>query len=160
MLMLIDEFRSYLNIDKHNLDNEIVQQPSLLFEVSEAYAEAAAERDRLKEALAIVDATLDASVREELNGGKVTEAIVKNRIQSDPAHENSFNEYIEAKQKADVLGALKDAMHQRGYLIRDLAALYTANYFESNAVKETGATDAAVYKRQRQRLADARMRRE
>lgn len=160
MKFKMEEFRGYLVINKNALDEEVTQQPSLFFAVAEAYAEAATERDSLKELLGTIDAQLDAIVREELEGEKVTESLVKNRIQVHPNHKAAFESYLEAKQKADVLGALKDAFHTRGYLVRDLCSLALANYYESNAVKDTATTDAAVYKRQRQRLAEARERRE
>jgi len=160
MTVKVEEFREYLKIDKNNLDDEVTQQSTLFFAVSEAYAEAATDRDLMKEQLSTIDAQLDAIVRLELEGEKVTESIVKNRIQVHPSHETAFQSYLNAKQKADVLGALKDAFHTRSYLIRDLCSLALANYFESSAVKDTGVTDQAVYRRQRQRLAEARERRE
>lgn len=155
--MNTDEFKEYLLINKHDLDEEIIQQPILLFEVAEACADAAILRDNLKERLATVDAQLDAEIREELEGGKVTESIVKNRIQVDSRHDKAFQEYANAKHRADVLSALKDAFASRGYLLRDLAALHNANYFESNAVKD--ATEA-TYRRAKQQLTTARQRKE
>lgn len=158
--MKIDEFREYLKINKNGLDDEVTHQSGLFFAVAEAYAEAATDRDLMKEQLATIDAQLDSIVRLELEGEKVTESIVRNRVQVHPSHEAAFQSYLNAKQKADVLGALKDAFHTRSYLLRDLCSLALANYFESSAVKDTGTTDQAVYKRQRQRLAEARERRE
>ena len=64
--MKIEEFRQYLTIDKLALDDEVVRQPSLFYEVSEAYVEAVAVRDDCKEALASVDDELDSSVRKAL----------------------------------------------------------------------------------------------
>ncbi len=158
--MNVDEFRRYLTIDKDNLDDEVTQQSTLFFNVAEAYATAATERDTLKELLGTIDAQLDGIIREELEGDKFTEAMVKNRIQVHPNHKEAFESYLEAKQKADVLGALKDAFHTRSYLLRDLCSLALANYFETGAVKDTAVTDNAVYRRQRQRLAEAREQRE
>jgi hypothetical protein len=158
--MNVDEFKRYLVIDKNNLDDEVTHQSELFFRVAEAYAAAAAERDTLKEMLATIDAQLDAIIREELEGDKFTEAMVKNRIQVHPNHKAAFDSFLEAKQKADVLGALKDAFHTRSYLLRDLCQLALANFFETSAVKDTPITDNAVYRRQRQRLAEARERQE
>lgn len=154
-----DEFRRYLQIDKNALDDELISHPQLLFRVSEAYVEAVAERDALKENLLTVDASLDQEIRGELEGGKVTEAIVKNLIQLHPKHKAASDAYLMSKHKADVLAALKDAFGTRGYMLRDLCQLYTANYFENSSVKDSAAADAATYRRNRQRLAEARERR-
>lgn len=148
----IAEIKEYLIIDKNRLDREITQHPELLFRVCEAYIEAAAERDARKEMLAMVDAELDAEIREELKDEKVTEAMVKNRIQVHQKHVDAWSSFVEAKQQADVLNALKESFVARGYMLRDLAQLHIANYWENNSVTGTDP----IYRRQRQRLATAR----
>jgi len=158
---LIKELQGYLEIDKLALDDEIVKQPSLFFKASEAYVEAVAERDACKEELSTIDAELDGEIRERLEkrGDKTTEAIVKNEIQTEKRHSAAFDTYILAKTRADRLLALKEAFQQRGYMLRDLASLYVANYYESSSVQGNSRSDAAVYNRQRERLADARTKR-
>ena len=108
---MIDELREYLKIDKNRLDEELEEQPMLLFKISEAYVQAAAERDMLKEALATTDAKLDKKAREVLGRSeeKVTEAMVKNYVQTGKDHETATRAYLEAKQQAELLSALKDA---------------------------------------------------
>lgn len=161
-MIKLDEFRRYLKIDKHALDDDIVQQPMLFYEVSEAYVVAAAERDGFKEALARVDAGLDAEIREELEKSdtKATEAMVKNQIQCHQDHEKAYKLYAKAKEQADLLAVMKDSFQQRGYMLRDLCQLYVANYFEESSVRGTSNTDAAVYKRRREHLGNAREQRQ
>ena len=154
--MKIAEFREYLKIDKGTLDDEIVRQPSLFFEVSEAYAEAAATRDGFKDQLATVDAELDAKIRAELGDAKVTESMVKGKVQTAPEHEKAFTDWLVAKERSDQYGALKEAFQQRSYMLRDLVSLYTANYFEQSAIKTDASSDAHVYSRKRVKLAAAR----
>lgn len=158
---MINEFKKYLEIDRNALDEELAHQPQLFFTVSEAYVEAAAMRDELKEKLATTDAELDNLVRIDLeqSQSKVTEAIVKNAIQSHPAHKAASDAYLAAKKEADVLLAMKDSFYQRASMIRDLSSLYIANYYDSSSTKGTSATDSATYKRQRERLAEARQTR-
>lgn len=154
--MKLAEFRRYLQIDKLALDDEIIRQPSLFFEVSEAYAEAAVDRDGLKEYLITIDAQLDAKIRAELGDAKATEAMIKGRIQTDKEHQSAVNDWLTAKAKADQLGALKEAFQQRSYMLRDLVSLHTANYFEQSAIRSDAASDAVVYSKRRARLAAAR----
>ncbi len=149
----LTEFEGYLKINKSKLDDDLIQQPSLLYKVGEAYTEAAAERDMLKEMLAGVDAELDGKIRHNFGDGKYTEAVVKSGVQAHKKHKESFDAYMNAKIVADKLGVLKDAMHSRGYMLRDLVQLHVANYFET-----TSSGDRQVYERQRARLSEARSR--
>lgn len=154
----IDEFRSYLKIDKHSLDQELEEQPMLFFKISEAFVQAAAERDMLKEQLATVDAKLDAQVRNDFADKKYTEAMVKNAVQTDKKHDAAMLKFLRAKEQADLLFALKDAFQTRSYMIRDLCSLYNANYFAEGSVKGSQETDRATYKTGRQRMAAGRER--
>lgn len=155
---MIAEFRTYLSIDKNALDDEVIRHPSLLYEVSEAYVQAAAIRDELKEHIATIDAGLDATIRNALTGGKFTEAGVKAEIQTDPKHTKAFKTYLEAKKQADLLLALKDAFQQRSYMLRDLVQLHVTGYFQDTSVKTDARTDDYVYQQRRDRLARARDR--
>ena len=157
---IIKELRDYLEIDKHSLDDEIVKQPSLFFQVSEALSEAVAERDACKEELATVDADLDGQIRHDMEvaGDRITEAQVKNGIQVHAKHGPAFDTYILAKTRADKLLAMKEAFQQRGYMLRDLASLYVANYYDSTSIQGTGKSDRAAYNQQREHLAQARKR--
>lgn len=154
--MKIAEFREYLKINKQHLDDEVIQQPSLFYEVSEAFALAAAERDALKDRIATIDAELDAEIRTTLGDAKVTEAMVKNKVQANSKHETAFEEWLKAKENADLLGALKEAFQQRSYMLRDLCTLHATGYFEQSAIRSDASMDATVYKHRRQRLAAGR----
>jgi hypothetical protein len=154
MPLKIDEFRGYLPIDKLRLDDEVVQQPALFYEASEACAEAITERDARREELSSVDADLDAEARTALSEPK--EAEVKAYIQSHARHKKATAEWLDAKELADKLTALKEAFKQRSYSMRILADLHVSNYFESASLKTTAATDKLVYDRQRARLAEGR----
>jgi hypothetical protein len=152
MTVDIGEFRGYLRINKHRLDDELEAQPELLFKISEAYELAAEKRDMLKETLDTTDAELDATAREELDRSeeKVTEAMVKAFIKTHRKHETAHRAYIAAKKQAGLLSALKDSFKDRGHYLRDLANLYNANYFERDSVRPTNAGNRATYSLRRQ----------
>jgi len=160
MTIDLDEFRGYLRIDKHALDEELAQQPSLFEKVGDAHASAMAEKDAAKEEMANVDAELDASIRKKIGDKKVTEAVIKSRVQTHSRHRNAFAAYLTTKMRADKLSVLKDAFDSRAYMIRTLATLAVSNYFEDASIKATPTTNRAVYSRQRERLAEARKARE
>ena len=152
--MNLAEFRKYLLIDKLALDTEIVRQPSLFFEVSEAFAEAVALRDAAKEELANVDADLDSKARKGKE--KITEGQVKSFINASEDHTDCVATWLDAKKEADRLGALKEAFHQRSYMLRDLVSLHNANYFEETSVRSNASQDSLVYNARRARLSAAR----
>lgn len=155
----LEEFRGYLLIDKLALDIVVSEQASLFERVGDAFTDAAAERDACKEDLATIDAQLDSSIRKKLGDQKVTEAVIKHRIQNARAHKEAFQKWLDAKVKADKLGNLKEAFHQRSYMIRELAALYVANYYDESSVKGTAKTDNAAYHRTKKRMEEERERR-
>ena len=159
--MPIDALRAGLKIDKLALDEELIRQPSLFYEVSEAVTAAIAHRDFLKDELASIDAALDGVARAKLDKmhDKVTEAMVKGFIQTNPKHEKAFADYCKAKTEADQLLALKEAFHQRSYMLRELCSLFVANYYERSSYNSTRATDATHYAGSRQRMAESRAKR-
>lgn len=145
---------SFLVIDRHALDDELIKQPGLYYRIGEAYAEAVAIRDTKKEALSTVDAELDGMFRS--GPDKLTEGKINALIQKDPKHQEAFIAYNEAKLAADKLGSLKDAFHTRGYMLRDLVALHTTGYFQSDSIKGTASTEDFVYDSRRAELAKRR----
>ena len=147
----IDEFKKYLRINKQALDDEVMQQPELFFQVSEAYAQAVAERDALKEELNVTDSKLFANQRR--NDPKATDTAIKSRVSIDSGHQQAFTEWLEAKEHSDRLGALKDSFFQRSEMLKTLGRLQASNNFEQTSVRDTKSTDAMVYERQRKRLA-------
>lgn len=154
--MEINELKELLAINKGNLDDEVSKHPMLYFEVSEAYVEAAAVRDACKEELTSIDASLDGEVRLALGRKeeKVTEAMVKNSVQTHQKHQDAFDTYMAAKSKADLLSAMKEAFAQRGYMLRDLTQLFLTSYYENTSMG--GELDRIKYKKNRERLAEAR----
>lgn len=159
MMPSLADLQAQLAIDKSVLDDEVIRQPMLFYSVSEALTTALAERDAAKEELAAVDAELDFQWRKKLSKNKavrVTETMIKNYVQTSEGHEKAFNVWLEAKTKADRLEALKAAFQQRSYMLRDLVALYSANYYEDASMKPTKAQEASQYASNRSRISNAR----
>lgn len=151
---MIEEFAGYLAIDKDALDVELQHQSELLYKIGEAFVDAVAMRDLRKEQLATTDADLDAYIRNSED--KLTEPAIKNAIQAHKKHKAAQIAYFDAKAVADKLGVLKDAMKDRGFMLRALCELYISNYYEDTSVKGTNRTDTAAYHQQRKRLSDRR----
>lgn len=143
-----------LLIDKKSMDDELMNNPSLVQEVCDECAEAIAIRDAAKEALATVDAQLDAEVRMELSvSTKVTEDKVKAAIQTNPRHAEAFKAYNDAKLAAALADSLVKAVETRSKALEQLSYLYGSGYFAINSTKRVPATQEIDYDRLRDRMA-------
>ncbi len=139
---VLEEFRTYLLIDKDNLTEVMASQADLFFRVGEECAIAISVRDEAKERIATVDAEIGQHLRltnSKKPEGKVTEAGIKDQIQINSQHQQAFGEYADAKKRAERFIALRDAFQERGRALRDLGQLYAAGYFSISASKGAAA---------------------
>src|SRR6266853_5539736 len=106
-----------LQIDRNDLDNELINNPSFIQEVCDEAAGAIAHRDAMKEALDTVDAELDAEIRELTSKNKMTETAIKTTVQIHPEHKQAFDAYNQAKLKAAKAAGLVTAAETRSKAI-------------------------------------------
>lgn len=158
---LFAELREGLQIERHALDQNMIEQPMLYATVSEAYVQACGERDAAKEKVAAVDAELASQIRTDWNrlGEKYTEARVGDAVQMTLEHVEAYTAYQALVSQAGYLLALKDAYEQRAKMLRELGMLYVSGYFDkvvSNAGRKD--VDAAAAAAGREALKQARFR--
>lgn len=127
----LNELEQFLKINMSELDNDLIQQPELLRQVSEAYALAVSRRDAAKEELERVNAELYSTIRSqaEEEGRKITEKAIDSEITQSPEHQRAHREWLDRKLEADQWSALKDSFYQRSHMLRDLVSLFTSGYF-------------------------------
>lgn len=135
--MKVNELKHLLKIDPLNLDEAVLQQPTLYYQVGQKHALAVSERDKLYDQLKITDAKLNEEIRRELNedGIKATEAMIQAKVLAEPEHAAVVTAYGDAKYVADELQILKEAFSQRSYMLRELVELYTSGYYGSDTIK-------------------------
>lgn len=133
-----------LEIDKYNLDEELIRQPQLFQDVGEELVQAVSLRDEASERLKVVDAELDREIREQMiaDGEKLTEGRVSSRVSTHPLHAEAQGGLHELKEQAEILRVRKEAWSQRAYALRDLVQLYVAGYFSITSVKVAGHENA------------------
>lgn len=158
MTITTQDLRDCLVIDKASLDDELVQQSELYFNVGEAYIDAVDKRDALKEDLGVIEAELDNYIRDkaEAREEKITNDAVKARVKMHPKRVRAYKDFATAKRKADLLGVLKESFIQRASMLKHLCEIYVANYFEQNSVRGTDRQDTAVYIQRRHKINQAR----
>ena len=130
-----DELEKKLKIEKFDLDTELIEFPSVFYQVSENVTTAMAERDHLKDVLGQVSAELDTEIRVDFanEGKKITENQVRSEIETHPNYLKARKNYTDAKVLADQWSTLKEAFSQKSYMLRELVALYAANYYAVDA---------------------------
>lgn len=158
---LIAEFRALLLIDKSCLDQHLQEQAEIFYRIADALAQSQSVRDKAKEYIAITDAELNLQFRKvlEKDGVKVTDAKINAMVQDDEDHQEAFNKYMETKEQADKLSAMREAWMQRSYMLRELVGLFIAGYF-SDAAMKGGSPDAREMKAQADRAEIHRKRKE
>lgn len=134
----IGELEEGLRIDKDDLDKEVEQHPTLLYNVGLELEMAISQRDAAKQNIKEVESRVYLSLRkweEDSEGKKVSEAQMSHLVTSHKDVLAANEDYEELAAKVGKLRALKEAYQARSAAMRDLVQLYLANYYSdvSNA---------------------------
>ena len=158
-----EELEAALSIDKNNLDEALLAQPDTYYRVSEALVLVASQRDAAKQALTETEAEIDQQLRVKArtNDLKLTETDIQSQKNIHPDVKSARFKLNELNTKLGKLEALKEAFQQRSYVLKELVALYTANYFgdvmTSSATRNQGVISGAEGRRQLNKARRERM---
>jgi len=145
-------------IDETALDIECLNQASLFMQYTIYSAKKAMERDLAKDALDLVRAQLDKSIRinpEQYEIAKITETVVSNAIIEEPQYQTANKKYLEARYEADVAQGAVRAFDQKKSMLEALIKLNGQNYFagpsiprnlEEEKLKRQSRVDAGIAK--------------
>lgn len=135
----LQSLKKGLLIDKYDLDEELVSQPSQYWKVSDLVAKAINLRDTQKNLIDETSSEIDASIRVQAleSGEKLTETALKIRVDASPKLMKLRRAYLQLKLEADEYAALKEAYAQRAYVLKDLVSLFTSGYFQTSSVQGT-----------------------
>jgi len=151
------ELRAGLHIDKEALDEALQEQPVQFDRAGALVAERTARRDRLKNELGLYDANLSAKLR-GLKDKKWTEKGLAEAVERDSGHQELVDKHITASYYVAAFAAVQESYRQRGYMLRELANLWTAGYWQETSVTGTQADVERVdYRRMRKVLARTRL---
>ena len=136
----LQEIRDQISINRNSLDDELIRQPDMLYRVGELYARVADARDAAKDTLKSTKAeSADRARRRITEGGeRATDARTEEQTLLDDAYKQALENYHVGELMVNRVTALRDAVAQRGYVLRDLVQLYQSEYF----VKDSANTDA------------------
>jgi hypothetical protein len=134
---LYEALKEKLAIDKHALDDEVIMQPQLNQEVSDAVIWQTSIRDQLATDLEVLEARLDKQVRADYaaSGDKLTEDMLKAIIKADDDRVAAVHAYLDAKHNVSKLEKLLKSFDQRSYAISKLTDLYESGYFSMDTAR-------------------------
>lgn len=130
----IDELERELKIDENALEESLQAQPLLFYQVAKQLALQISRRDQAKQGLSEIEAEIDLEIREMFRKDerKVTEREIDAEKTKDKSVVAAHKSYAELGTSVGQLSALKEAYMQRGYVLREMVALYLANYYGSD----------------------------
>lgn len=159
-LVLLEQLEEAIKIDQDELDEALIQQPSLFYEVSRHLTILLSRRDEAKSNLQAAEARADIGIRrkarEKEEKKNEAEIAAEKRLSTDVAKADRAHQRL--VQTCGHFEALKQAFQQRGFVLKSLADLYVSNYFtQSSGGKERSGIKEERAGQNKQNM--ARMRR-
>lgn len=137
----IDELQKALAIDRDALEDALLEQSDLLYRASQKLSLWISRRDATKQQLQIVEAKADEKIRHDaaVAGEKITEREVDAQKRLDPKVQLLQDELSRHNHTLAQFSNLKEAFQQRGYALKELVALWCANYYAQSSVDGSGS---------------------
>jgi len=127
------EFREIeVSIDANELDRAWVDQPLHFLRASTALADARKEMDEAKNGWDLLQAELSKAIRQdpvEYGIEKITEAQVASTTIMQSEYAQAQRDFLNAKHKVDIYGALVGALDQKKRALEKLVDLHGQQYF-------------------------------
>ncbi len=136
-----EKLESRLAINPHALDDELVSQPELFYHAAQQHVRSGSMRDEAKDQLKQVDAKLFIHFKAELE--RSTETLVISHIEQHRDHISAREVYLKMCERTEEWDALKSAFIQRSFMLKDLAALFVADYYTTSSVSGGDAREVA-----------------
>lgn len=142
----IEELEAGLAIDRGNLDEALIQQPEIFYRVSEQLVRVTSQRDAAKQALIETEAEVDQRLRVKARTDEIkkTETEFASEKILHPDAKAARYKLNELTTQMGTLEALKEAYQQRSYVLKELTALYAANYFSDSTTSSASRTQSEV----------------
>ena len=123
----IDRYRTMLPVLKHRLDDELEIMPQVMDELARQVTLLNSRMIEAKDQLARIEGRIAEEVRED--EPKLTVSGIDARVKRDPERIKAWQEYQRTRSEHEEWSGLLDAWKHKGYSIKTLADLYSAQYF-------------------------------
>jgi len=127
-----------IEIDKHRLDEEWVEQPVLYHQHAVAVVEARAVWEQAKARLEVIKAEFDIEIRRDPEAyelPKVTETIIASAVTSQKLVKDAVAAVIKAREEVGILEAAVSALEHRKKALEKLVELSTRDYYSEPKAK-------------------------
>lgn len=136
----IETYRGMLRIDRHALDVALMTQPDVMERISREVARLTRHAESCRESRKEAEANV---VRDARASGKSV-ADADAAMRGDPWRKKALAIELEADERLAEWKGLYEAWKARGYSIKDLVGLYSAQYFTANPSTDFGRREPAA----------------
>jgi len=137
----MNKYRQDLKINKHELDEELIEQPQRYMEYIELAAEAAAEKDDAADALEITKAIVEDLIRTDPEKfgleEKPKEGAIKAAIIKHPRVQRANKRLRKARKTLRILEGAKSSFEQRKTMLSKLVDYRIAGFYSEPRIKRT-----------------------
>lgn len=141
----LEYVEEHLPINKSDLDNELAFHAEIQWRISKKLSSLIQVREELKEEEEIISETIKKEIIEQEPNLGVQKVEVRAKIH--PKRVAALQDLRHARRDVDLWAALKDAWVGRGFTLKSLCDLYSADYFtkdshtvEPKAVNSSGSS--------------------
>jgi hypothetical protein len=140
LIEYIESIKCRIEIDKYNLSEECVKQPSLYEEVAGKLSALLKAAKIAKDKVDRVKAELDINIRKDpsvfgLETVKLTESVVASAILTQSKYHDAFDEYLDAEELANRYKVVVVAVEIKKSMLRDLVSLAERDYYQDRAIE-------------------------
>lgn len=146
-----------LRIRKDALDEGLLQQPDLFYRVSKELTLATSRRDAAKQGVADAEANVELSLHRSKD--KYTVGEIKAHVSVAPSVKAARKMLADLQFEVNSLNALKEAFSQRSYALKELVALFIANYYGDIDSRAGRKVEDVTYMENRRKMNEERKRR-
>lgn len=132
-----EQFEKDKTIDPGQLDVECTQQADLFFRYAEQAIKASSEVDRQRFGLKVLEAKLQARVREDpehYGVVKVTEAAIDAAVKTHPKYTAAVDGLLTAQEVSSLLDIARETMQMKKGMLEALIKLHGQQYFAGPSV--------------------------
>jgi len=135
------DYQNDLLINKNKLDEEWIQQPSKMMRYSVELAQAIFNRNRAKENLDVIEASLDSEARKEPTPaglGKATETAIKNWIKLQDTYREALEAYHDTDLEVNLIQGAVYALQASKSALENLVKLFLSGYWSEPRLGQDG----------------------
>lgn len=150
----IREARTWLRIDRNNLDDEVEQQSVLHERLADAAAMMRSQMDAAKAAVDDVEAEITVEIfntAEKQDEKAPVVAQMKAMVQSDKGRKKAYAEFLDLKYQTEQWDQIRESFRTRRYMLQELAQMWRDGYYQEAGtrgiqfkIKETRAEKASA----------------